>query len=76
MPSSDHSVPPARPRQSSALVIGASSLGTIFEWYEFYLYGLLATIDDDGADRTTSRAARSRTAAGSAVRPPSAITLQ
>jgi MFS family permease len=26
------------------LVIGASSLGTMFEWYDFYLYGLLATI--------------------------------
>jgi MFS family permease len=26
------------------LVIGASSLGTVFEWYDFYLYGLLAGI--------------------------------
>jgi len=26
------------------LVIGASSLGTVFEWYDFYLYGLLTTI--------------------------------
>jgi MFS family permease len=26
------------------MVIAASSLGTIFEWYDFYLYGLLATI--------------------------------
>jgi MFS family permease len=26
------------------LVIGASSLGTIFEWYDFYLYGLLTSI--------------------------------
>jgi MFS family permease len=26
------------------LVIGASSLGTVFEWYDFYIYGLLATI--------------------------------
>lgn len=25
-------------------VILASSLGTVFEWYDFYLYGLLATI--------------------------------
>ena len=25
-------------------VIFASSLGTVFEWYDFYLYGLLATI--------------------------------
>ena len=27
-----------------ALVIGASSLGTVFEWYDFYLYGSLAEI--------------------------------
>lgn len=26
------------------LVITASSLGTVFEWYDFYLYGLLTTI--------------------------------
>ena len=31
-------------RQSERLVIVASSLGTVFEWYDFYLYGLLATI--------------------------------
>ncbi len=24
------------------MVIGASSLGTVFEWYDFYLYGSLA----------------------------------
>src|ERR1700733_25366 len=29
---------------NSWLVIGASSLGTVFEWYDFYLYGLLAVI--------------------------------
>jgi MFS family permease len=28
--------------QNQWLVIGASSLGTVFEWYDFYLYGLLA----------------------------------
>ena len=26
------------------LVIGASSLGTVFEWYDFLIYGTLATI--------------------------------
>ena len=31
-------------RQSERRVIIASSLGTVFEWYDFYLYGLLATI--------------------------------
>ena len=30
--------------QSQWLVIGASSLGTVFEWYDFYLYGLLAGV--------------------------------
>ena len=29
--------------QGEKLVIAASSLGTVFEWYDFYLYGLLAT---------------------------------
>ena len=31
-------------RRRDALVIAASSLGTVFEWYDFYLYGLLAAI--------------------------------
>ena len=31
-------------KSSHAKVIAASSLGTIFEWYDFYLYGLLATV--------------------------------
>ncbi len=26
------------------LIIGASALGTVFEWYDFYLYGLLTSI--------------------------------
>src|SRR5215469_7780658 len=30
--------------QSSGLVIGASSIGTVFEWYDFYLYASLATV--------------------------------
>lgn len=29
--------------QSEKLVITASSLGTVFEWYDFYLYGLLGS---------------------------------
>ena len=36
-----------RTRRKDALVIGASSLGTVFEWYDFYLYGLLAAIISD-----------------------------
>ena len=37
----------AAPRPMSAeekKVIFASSLGTVFEWYDFYLYGSLAAI--------------------------------
>jgi hypothetical protein len=30
--------------QSQWLVIGASSLGTVFEWYDFYLYGLMTSV--------------------------------
>ena len=32
------------PTRSEKLVITASSLGTVFEWYDFYLYGLLTAI--------------------------------
>jgi hypothetical protein len=36
---------PARPMtREEKRVILASSLGTVFEWYDFYLYGSLATI--------------------------------
>jgi MFS family permease len=31
-------------KQNTALIIGAASLGTVFEWYDFYLYGLVATV--------------------------------
>jgi MFS family permease len=31
-------------KQNNWLVIGASSLGTVFEWYDFYLYGLLTAV--------------------------------
>lgn len=30
--------------QDLTLVVGASSLGTVFEWYDFYIFGTLATI--------------------------------
>ncbi|ANY80371.1 MFS transporter [Microvirga ossetica] len=40
-----HSAAAARPMtREEKKVILASSLGTVFEWYDFYLYGSLATI--------------------------------
>src|SRR6201997_2456248 len=35
---------PAGMTKDERFVILASSLGTVFEWYDFYLYGSLATI--------------------------------
>src|SRR5579863_1495862 len=32
----------ATPKQSLSFIIGASSVGTLIEWYDFYLYGVLA----------------------------------
>ena len=66
--------------QNDWLVIGASSLGTIFEWYDFYLYGLLASVIGaqffSGVNETTgfifalaSIAAGFAVAAGRADRP-------
>ena len=69
--------PPEKP-QSEKLVILASSLGTVFEWYDFYLYGLLATIISaqffSGVNETTGFIfALAAFAAGFAVRPFGAI---
>ena len=65
-------------RQSDRLVIAASSLGTVFEWYDFYLYGLLAAIVSaqffSGVNETTGFIfALAAFAAGFAVRPFGAI---
>ncbi|MBC7712079.1 MAG: MHS family MFS transporter [Rhizobacter sp.] len=59
-------------------VIFASSLGTVFEWYDFYLYGSLATIISkqffSGVNETTAFIfALMAFAAGFAVRPFGAI---
>ena len=76
----DAEIPAPRPRQSPALVIGASSLGTVFEWYDFYLYGLLATIISaqffSGVNETTGFIlALAAFAAGFAVRPFGALVF-
>ena len=66
--------------QNEKLVIGASSLGTVFEWYDFYLYGLLATYISkqffSGVNETTGFIlALGAFAAGFAVRPFGAIVF-
>ncbi len=68
------------PRSRITRVIAASSLGTIFEWYDFYLYGLLATILSaqffSGVNETTGFIlALAAFAAGFAVRPFGAIVF-
>ncbi len=62
------------------LVIGASSLGTVFEWYDFYLYGLLASIFSaqffSGVNEITGFIfALAAFAAGFAVRPFGALVF-
>src|ERR1700734_370147 len=66
--------------QSSWLVIGASSLGTVFEWYDFYLYGLLVGILNSqffsGVNEVTGYIfALAAFAAGFAVRPFGALVF-
>jgi MFS family permease len=67
-------------RQNETLVIAASSLGTVFEWYDFYLYGLLATYISaqffSGVNETTGFIfALGAFAAGFAVRPFGALVF-
>jgi len=72
----DHHVPTANEK----MVILGSSLGTVFEWYDFYLYGLLATIITaqffSGVNETTGFIfALAAFAAGFAVRPFGALVF-
>ena len=66
--------------QNEKLVIAASSLGTVFEWYDFYLYGLLATYISaqffSGVNEATGFIfALGAFAAGFAVRPFGALVF-
>jgi MFS family permease len=66
--------------QSKWLVIGASSLGTVFEWYDFYLYGLLVSVISaqffSGVNEVTGYIfALAAFAAGFAVRPFGALVF-
>jgi hypothetical protein len=70
----------AEDSRNDFLVIGASSLGTVFEWYDFYLYGLLATVISaqffSGVNDTTGFIfALAAFAAGFAVRPFGALVF-
>jgi len=42
MATATHTMPTGSERQEEKRVIFASSLGTVFEWYDFYLYAILA----------------------------------
>jgi MFS family permease len=69
-----------KPAQNQWLVIGASSLGTVFEWYDFYLYGLLAGVITaqffSGVNEITGFIfALAAFAAGFAVRPFGALVF-
>ncbi len=75
-------VPPGKApvKRNEKLVIAASSLGTVFEWYDFYLYGLLATYITaqffSGVNETTGFIlALAAFAAGFAVRPFGALVF-
>src|ERR1700735_1402548 len=62
------------------LIIGASSLGTVFEWYDFYLYGLVAAVISAQffsgvSDATGFLFALTAFAAGFAVRPFGALVF-
>jgi MFS family permease len=62
------------------LIIGASSLGTVFEWYDFYLYGLVAAVISAQffsgvSDSTGFFFALTAFAAGFAVRPFGALVF-
>jgi MFS family permease len=61
-------------------VIMASSLGTLFEWYDFYLYGSLAVFFGDlffppGNDRAALLASLATFGAGFGVRPLGAVVF-
>ncbi|MGL6044617.1 MAG: MFS transporter, partial [Sandaracinobacteroides sp.] len=66
--------------KTEKMVILGSSLGTVFEWYDFYLYGLLATVITaqffSGVNETTGFIfALAAFAAGFAVRPFGALVF-
>ncbi len=76
----DASSEPHTVGRRDGLVIGAASVGTVFEWYDFYLYGSLATYIThhffSGVNETTGYIfALLAFAAGFAVRPFGALVF-
>ncbi len=76
------SSPSEAPIEGSALsrILVASSLGTLFEWYDFYLYGTLAIFFGDlffppGNERAALLASLATFGAGFGVRPLGAIVF-
>ena len=68
------------PKKGMAFIIGASSVGTLIEWYDFYIFGMLATIiskqffpEDSGTSALLSTLAIF--AAGFIVRPFGALVF-
>ena len=77
---SDSALEDTNIRQGHVKVILASSLGTMFEWYDFYLYGLLATYISvqffSGVNETTAFIlALAAFASGFAIRPLGSIVF-
>ena len=67
-------------KQNNWLIVGGASLGTVFEWYDFYLYGLLAGVISaqffSGVNEVTGFIfALAAFAAGFAVRPFGALVF-
>ena len=66
--------------RSLRVIIFASSLGTLFEWYDFYLYGSLAvffgtTFFPPGNERAALLASLATFGAGFGVRPLGALVF-
>ncbi|MEO6339815.1 MAG: MFS transporter, partial [Caulobacteraceae bacterium] len=78
-PTTDQDLAPATARRNRLVIVGASA-GTIFEWYDFYLYGSLASFITQhffsGVNETTGYIfALAAFAAGFAVRPFGALVF-
>src|SRR5438477_6562101 len=80
MAATETAAPAVAPPASLRTVILASSLGTLFEWYDFYLYGTLAVFFGDlffppGNERAALLASLATFGAGFGVRPLGAIVF-